>query len=288
MTFSRPQNLDQQLRSRMGEGTPSAVDPNSHQFTRFGTTSQGNTHTNANQADQKGISNLVNQQYVPTSQPRMGFNPGVPFNSDLPVVETVHHENILSQQYVSSQPPIPMGFNPSVPFNNGFPMVETVNESDDLVAVPPSLAPPQYRPTPTEGAGVDARTAPDPRVTAERQASTLNGAPGAAQGRAALLQQALTCQLCEFLVDQVLENPNLLQVRDPASVKVHAIELLKLLTKDPGYGPKFKILLDSLPAWQKYKSQDHSLLITGHEQKADYFLTDGGSSGKDTKLLTEG
>lgn len=185
-----------------------------------------------------------------------------------------------------------MGLNLTEPFNRDFPVVETVHEREELIvgaAAPPSRPPiPQYGPTPTEGVGIDARMPPDPQVTAERQASTFNGAPGAAQGRAALLQQALVCQLCKFLLDQVLEHRNLLQVRDPTSVKVHAIELLKLLTKDPGYGPKFKIILDGVPAWQKYKSQDHSLLITGHEQKADYFLMDGGSSGKETMMLTEG
>ena len=100
------------------------------------------------------------------------------------------------------------------------------------------------------------------------------------------MQQALACNLCEFLVDDVLENPTLQKIRDPAAAKVHAIDLLKMLCKDPGFGPKFKMILDDLPAWKKYKSQDHSLLITGHEQKADYFLTDGGS-GKDKMLLTE-
>jgi len=58
----------------------------------------------------------------------------------------------------------------------------------------------------------------------------------------ALLQQALACHLCEFLVEKVLEHPDLLKVRDPASVKVHAIELLNMLTKDPGFGTKFKSL----------------------------------------------
>ena len=176
-----------------------------------------------------------------------------------------------------------------MPINNRGPIAEAVHEFDDVVMASASQVSqpiPQYGPTPTEGAGIDARTAPDPKVTAEQQASIVSGSPGAAHGRVALLQQALICQLCEFLVDHVLEHPDLLKVRDPASAKVHAIELIKLLSKDPGYGPKFKIILDGLPAWKKYKSQDHSLLITGHEQKADYFLTDG-SSGTDTKMLTE-
>lgn len=138
----------------------------------------------------------------------------------------------------------------------------------------------------TEGTEIDARSKPDPNVTAEQQAVSTDGAPGAAQGRVVLLQQALSFDLCEFLVDKVLENPTLQNVKDPSGAKVHSIELLKLLTKDPGYGAKFKLVLEKLPAWKKYKSQDHSLLITGHEQKTDYFLTDGGS-GEPKKMLTE-
>jgi hypothetical protein len=160
-------------------------------------------------------------------------------------------------------------------------IVETVREN-----APEPLPVPQYRPTPVEGYGVDARTQEDPKVEAEQRAVSSAGAPGAAKGRVALLQQALACELCDFLVNRVLENPDLKSVRDPAAVKVHAIALLKMLTKDPGYGPKFKLILSGLPAWAKYRSQDHSLLITGHEQKADYFLTDGGTGDK--KLLTQG
>jgi hypothetical protein len=160
------------------------------------------------------------------------------------------------------------------------PFVETVPEP---VPVPER----QYRPTPMEGSGIDARTPADPKVAAEQQATASVGAPGCARGRVALLQQALACKLCEFLINDVLESTDLPNVRDPAAAKVHSIDLLKLLRKDPGFGPTFKLILDDIPAWKKYKSQDHSLLITGHKQKADYFLTDGGS-GKEMKLLTEG
>jgi hypothetical protein len=137
-----------------------------------------------------------------------------------------------------------------------------------------------------EGSGIDARTPVDPIVTAEQKAVSTAAAPGAAQGRLNLLQQALHCRLCDYLVDSFLENETLSTVKDPGAGKVHAIALLKLLTKDPGYGMKFKLALDDLPAWQKYKSQDHSLFITSAE-RTDYFLTDGGSSSGDTKLLTQ-
>jgi hypothetical protein len=113
---------------------------------------------------------------------------------------------------------------------------------------------------------------------------TFGGAPGSAQGRISLIQSALSCKLAEFLLNNVLENATLAKVKDPAAAKVHAVELLKLLTMDPAYGMKFKLILEQEPAWRKYKSQDHSLFISGTEQKADYFLTEGRSPNK---LLTE-
>lgn len=137
-----------------------------------------------------------------------------------------------------------------------------------------------------EGSGIDARAKPDPKMQAEQMAVSSGGAPGAADGRIALLQAALVNELPKFLLEGVLENPTLTKVKDPAATKVHSVELLKLLTMDPGYGMKFSLLLDEIPAWKNYKSQDHSLFITGSEQKADYFLTDG-SSGEATKLLTQ-
>jgi len=112
------------------------------------------------------------------------------------------------------------------------------------------------------------------------------GAPGCALGRKELLNAALNCELPRFLVENVLSNPSLKRVRDPTAVTVHAVDLLKLLTKDPGYGMKFNIILDSLPEWKKYKSQDHSLYITGTEQKVDYFLT-AGDGVEPMKLLTD-
>ena len=140
--------------------------------------------------------------------------------------------------------------------------------------------------TVTEGDGVDARTKTTPKEEAEKRTTAVSGAPGAADGRVALLQSALVCELPRFLVDDVLENSTLANIKDPAAAKVHAVELVKLLTDDPGYGMKFQMVLEELPAWKKYKSQDHSLFITGPEQKSDYFLTDG-SNGEPTKLLTQ-
>lgn len=139
----------------------------------------------------------------------------------------------------------------------------------------------------TEGTGVDARATLSPKEEAERRMKTVAGARGSADGRVALLQSAIICDFPNFIVDSVLENPKLPQVKDAAAAKVHGVELLKLLSQDPGYGMKFQQILDGNPKWKKYKTQDHSLFITGPEQRADYFLTDGGN-GEAKKLLTQG
>jgi hypothetical protein len=142
------------------------------------------------------------------------------------------------------------------------------------------------QPPQTEGTGIDARTQVDPKEVAEQKTQTEAGAPGAADGRVPLLQSALTCELPRFLVERVLENAALSSIKDPAAGKVHAVELLKLLTQDPGYGLKFQMILDEIPAWKKYKKQDHSLFITNTEKPmVDYFLTDG--SNGPTKLLKD-
>lgn len=186
----------------------------------------------------------------------------------------------------------PQGAAPNVP------IVETVTDVNQQTGSPnqiPVFAPPTPQQEATqqnlpsnEGTGIDARSQVEtPSMQAAKAAETIRGAPGCADGRRALLESALRCELPKYLVESVLENPNLRKVKDPASAKVRVIELLKLLTQDPGFGLKFKLELDKSPAWKKYVSQDHSLFITGHEQKADYFLTDGSSSMEAKKLLTE-
>ena len=137
-----------------------------------------------------------------------------------------------------------------------------------------------------DGLGIDARTQIEtPTMRAAKEAESIPGAPNSADGRKVLLESSIRCDLPKYLIETVLENPNLQKAKDPAAVKVHSVELLKLLTKDPGYGLKFKLILEKIPAWKKYSSQDHSLFITGGEQKADYFLTDGTSSLEAKKLL---
>lgn len=164
---------------------------------------------------------------------------------------------------------------------------------------PPPMAPSVETVTPEDamasgtvagggGGIIDARSPTDPTVTAEEHALASDGAPGAAQGRVALLHQALKCQMCQFLVNDFLENVSLDEIKDPAAGKVHAINLLKLLTADPGYGMKFNLILKDIPAWtSKYRSQDHSLLLAT-TKRVDYHLLTAGEDANGTLMLTEG
>jgi len=165
----------------------------------------------------------------------------------------------------------------------------------DMSSLPPAPAPAaaanhNYNPTPITGNNmVDARSPIQPTTIAEQNAQQIHGAPDCAHGRTALLESALQYELPRFLVEHVLENAaSLSRVLDPAAAKVHAVDLCKLLCRDPGYGLKFRLILDSLEGWRKYKDQDHSLFITGSEQKVDYFLTDGGAGAASKKMLTQG
>jgi hypothetical protein len=48
-------------------------------------------------------------------------------------------------------------------------------------------------------------------------------------------------------------------VKEPASAEAHSVGLLNLLLKDPGFGLKFKGILNELPSWKKYSSREHPL-----------------------------
>jgi len=232
-------------------------------------------------AQQQG--DYTQQQWNQSQQPALSQGPPQQYQYQSQAQHQLQH-----QQPSMPHAPSPQQFQQQQPAPPAGPMVvETVVEDEGSMPQPVPTTTMQYQPPPMEGSGIDARTQPDPKILAEQQTMSVAGAPGAAQGRVALLQQALACELCQTLILHVLENPKLSDIKDPAAAKVHAIDLIKLLTKDPGYGGKFKLILQDIPEWQKYKSQDHSLLITSHEQRADYFLTDGGS-GETKKLLTQG
>ena len=154
---------------------------------------------------------------------------------------------------------------------------------------PPSAEAPRLMgsgPAPTmHGTGVDARSDPTPGQVAKEQAQSTGGASGSIPSRATLLQQALACRLVQFLLNDVLENPSLSEVSDPAAAKAQAVVILQMLTRDPGYGQTFQLLLEDEDAWSKYKSQDFSLLMTGSKVGDSFLLT---ASGKERKYIKDG
>ena len=140
---------------------------------------------------------------------------------------------------------------------------------NDTFLLGPTPTPQLIIASPMTASGIDARLSMDPTIEAEQKTLGVAGALGCAEGRSTLLQSAIQCNLPQFLVEDILENPTLSIVKDPTGTKVHSIELLKLLTTDPAFGLKFSLILDALPSWKKYKSQDHSLFVIGKEHKTD-------------------
>jgi hypothetical protein len=248
--FSNPQ---------VHQGTPQYPSTQQYQFQEQQQQQQQPREQPTYQQFSASFQNEAGTSGTPSAQPAT-MNPNLALGSPLPVPSMPNQQPAIS----AAKP--------------GMVQVETV---------PETLFPTQHPPPSNEGSGVDARAPIDPKVDADRRMKTIAGAPGAADGRVPLLQSALVCDLPNFIVNQVLESPKLKGIKDPAAAKVHGVELLKLLIQDPGYGMKFEQILSDNPNWKKYQAQDHSLFITGPEQRADYFLTDG-SNGEAKKLLTEG
>ena len=202
-----------------------------------------------------------------------------------------HHVGNLDPRYAHPIPPTappPLLWTaPPTPIQAA-PVATPPSEQNTLQPYPtqtttvyPSL-PQNIPPFAVTGEVIHARSPADPSIIADEQMKTVAGAPNSARGRSVLLASALRCGLPQFLVDTVLENCNLGQVRDVGAVKMHAVELLQLLLKDPGYGMKFELVLDAVPSWQKYKSQDHALFSSDLEGNGCNLLT----GGSDTKMLT--
>jgi hypothetical protein len=98
-----------------------------------------------------------------------------------------------------------------------------------------------------------------------------------------------------------------LQVIDASQTKVHAIQILKIMSSDIQHGPAVSEVLDKIPGWdryctlyialsirplirpcirpRRYKLQKHDLFVTKNE-KVDYFLADSSNSG--FKMITGG
>ena len=106
-----------------------------------------------------------------------------------------------------------------------------------------------------------------------------------AHARYKLFESAMDIRLVEFLVEEVLESPEINNAVDASATKVHTIELLKTMAEDFTYGERVRSILDLFPSWGKYAHQKHDLFITA-EQRVDYFLMDGNAGP--VGLLTNG
>ena len=100
---------------------------------------------------------------------------------------------------------------------------------------------------------VIAKPVVDPKKVAKEKMKSIDGAPNCAKGRKIFLDSVLSCGLIPFLVDNILEHPSRQDILDEDATKLHVIEIIDLLSKDPGYGLMFHIILDALPNWSKYK-----------------------------------
>lgn len=113
-------------------------------------------------------------------------------------------------------------------------------------------------------------------IQAEKNTVSIPGAKGCAKGRLNFLRSALDCELPHFLIEHVIESPAAEDVKEPCSLKVNAIEILELLTKDPGFGMKIKLILNSIPSYKDYESEKETLILKAKEEKKiDYhkFIT---------------
>jgi DnaJ family protein C protein 13 len=97
-----------------------------------------------------------------------------------------------------------------------------------------------------------------------------------------LVPHALSLNMIPFLM-HVLEEADLSNVVDASGTKVHAIQILKIMTQDANHGQQAEVVLESMPGWERYKHQKHDLFVTQNE-KIDYFLADSTNSG--FKMLT--
>lgn len=114
----------------------------------------------------------------------------------------------------------------------------------------------QFRPPYTiTSAATNYLPVPTPTMIADDRMKTTDGAPNSARGRKVLLDSALACGLPQFLINSILENPNINSIKDPSTAKAHSVELLHLMLKDPGYGMQFELVIDAISTGNKYKPQ---------------------------------
>ena len=223
---------------------------------------------------------VMQGRYYGTPVKEAQQHPGIVHQQEGPSLSTVRQGELSNQTYQSQQPDQILE-EASLPQGQSQ-LQASMAAPDAHVPAPASVLSQPELPTPITGSGIDARSSSvHPTITVGHKSVETAGAHGSAEGRVALINAALNCNLPQFLVEDVLENPALSSIRDPIRAKVHLVELLKLLAKE---SDSISVELERLPVWKKYKSQDHSLFIAGAAQKGDYFLTDGAET---FKLLTQ-
>ena len=74
-------------------------------------------------------------------------------------------------------------------------------------------------------------------------------------------------------------------IKNPASLKIHAVDALKaILEADETKSEALKALYDSHPAWLEYKGQSHDLFLSNKDQ-ADLYLIEDSSEKRFVGLL---
>jgi hypothetical protein len=74
-------------------------------------------------------------------------------------------------------------------------------------------------------------------------------------------------------------------IKNPASLKIHAVDALKaILEADETKSDALKALYDSHPAWLEYKGQSHDLFLSNKDQ-ADLYLIEDSSEKRFIGLL---
>lgn len=95
--------------------------------------------------------------------------------------------------------------------------------------------------------------------------------PNENTGTRSIITSAVNAGLPEFLL-RLLDGRALDATKDPASAKVHVVDMLKALSGDSVHGERVNGILAQNPVWEQYRHQKHDLFVSKN-QRTDYFLT---------------
>jgi DnaJ homolog subfamily C member 13 len=90
-----------------------------------------------------------------------------------------------------------------------------------------------------------------------------------------IVEKAVEAKLVPFVLG--LLAGGLEQCDDPATVKAHAVKLLKTLSADVRLGPTIQQTLDAEAVWESYKAQEHDLFLQPDAERG--LLTGGRPAG---------